>query len=136
MLDQEEKYRFYLDYRFWIALTFVIKLYGIWNPPIEAWHTWRQVNVMMVARNFLEDPNIFFPKIDSNGPYSGITGMEFPLYNYLIYLFTKLFGSPYLWARLINLSISTSGQANGLNYTGTFKSIPFNEVFQNQRQNQ
>ncbi len=109
MLDDAEKYKFYLDYRFWIALTVSIKLYGIWHPPIESWHTWRQVNVLMVARNFMDDPNIFLPKIDSNGPFSGITGMEFPLYNYLIYLCTKAFGESYIYGRLINLIISTFG---------------------------
>lgn len=97
------------DFRFWLILTVLIKLYGIWNPPLEAWHTWRQVNVLMVANNFFEIPNLLYPKIDSNGPYSGITGMEFPLFNYCIYLCNRFFGESYMYGRLINLIISTCG---------------------------
>jgi 4-amino-4-deoxy-L-arabinose transferase-like glycosyltransferase len=106
-MNNEKK--IYYDYRFWLIIGLLIKVYGLWNPPLEAWHTWRQVNVLMVANNFFDDPNIFFPKIDCNGEHSGITGMEFPLFSYCIFLFNKFIGHSYLWGRLINLVISTIG---------------------------
>ena len=98
------------DIRFWILLFFVIRLIGITNPPLEVAHNWRQTTVTMVARNFLEvDNNILYPRIDIAGEKTGITGMEFPLLNYLIYLVSLLFGYQHWYGRLINLIVSSFG---------------------------
>ncbi len=95
---------------FWIVVFFVMRLYGITQPPLEVAHNWRQTNVAMVARNFLEvNANIFYPRIDVAGDKSGITGMEFPLLNYLIYLFSLVFGYEHWYGRLINLIVSSFG---------------------------
>lgn len=96
--------------RFWIVLFFVLRLYGITNPPLEVAHNWRQTTVTMAARNFLEeDPDIFFPRIDIAGEKTGITGMEFPALNYLIYLVSLIFGYAHWYGRLINLVVSSFG---------------------------
>jgi 4-amino-4-deoxy-L-arabinose transferase-like glycosyltransferase len=98
------------DIRFWIIMLFILRLYGITNPPLEVAHNWRQATVVMVARNFYElDANIFYPKLDFAGNKSGIAGMEFPILNYLIYLMSLLFGYADWYGRLINLSISSLG---------------------------
>lgn len=98
------------DIRFWIFLFFLIRLYGITLPPLEVAHNWRQTTVTMVARNFIEvDNNIFYPRIDIAGEKTGITGMEFPLLNYLIYLVSLLFGYEHWYGRLINLIVSSFG---------------------------
>lgn len=96
--------------RFWIFLLFIIRLIGITNPPLEVGHNWRQTTVAMVARNFLEiDNNILYPRIDFAGEKTGITGMEFPLLNYLIYLLSEFFGYQHWYGRLINLIVSSFG---------------------------
>lgn len=98
------------DIRFWIIVTFFIRLIGITNPPLETAHNWRQTTVTMVARNFLEtESNIFYPRIDFAGEKSGITGMEFPFLNYLIYLCTLVFGYAHWYGRLINIIVSSFG---------------------------
>lgn len=98
------------DIRFWILLFCLIRLYGITNPPLETAHNWRQTTVTMVARNFLEtDNNILYPRIDIAGEKTGITGMEFPLLNYLIYLISLVFGYAHWYGRLINLVVSGFG---------------------------
>lgn len=98
------------DIRFWILAFFLIRLIGITNPPLEIGHNWRQTTVTMVSRNFFEiDDNIFFPRIDIGGEKTGITGMEFPLLNYLIYLIAKIFGYQHWYGRLINLVVSSIG---------------------------
>jgi len=95
---------------FWIMLFFVIRLYGITLPPLEVAHNWRQTTVTMVARNFVEtDANIFYPRIDIAGEKTGITGMEFPLLNYLIYMVSLIFGYDHWYGRLINLVVSSIG---------------------------
>lgn len=99
-----------IDIRLWIIIFFAIRLIGITNPPLEVAHNWRQTTVTMVSRNFLEiDNNIFFPRIDIAGEKTGITGMEFPLLNYCIYLTSELFGYQHWYGRLINLIISSFG---------------------------
>jgi hypothetical protein len=88
----------------------VARLYGITNPPLEVAHNWRQTTVSMVARNFIEtDANIFYPRIDIAGDKTGITGMEFPIFNYLIYLLSLIFGFEAWYGRLINLMVSSIG---------------------------
>ncbi len=102
--------RFTGDIRVWIIFFFLLRLYGITNPPLETSHNWRQTTVTMVARNFLEkDNNIFYPRIDFAGEKTGITGMEFPFLNYLIYLCSLVFGYGHWYGRLINLLISSLG---------------------------
>ncbi len=96
------------DIRFWIVVFFLVRLIGITNPPLEVAHNWRQTTVTSVARNYLEiDNNILYPRIDIAGEKTGITGMEFPLLNYLIYLLSEIFGYEHWYGRLINLSISS-----------------------------
>ncbi len=102
--------RIFADIRFWILFFALLRLYGITNPPLEAAHSWRQTTVTMVARNFYEvSPDIFHPRIDIAGEKTGITGMEFPLFNYLIYLVSLLFGYDHWYGRLINLLVSSAG---------------------------
>ena len=95
---------------FWIALFFIIRLFGITNPPLEVEHNWRQTTVTMAARNFLEvDANILYPRIDIAGEKTGITGMEFPILNYAIFMISKVFGYQHWYGRLINLITTNFG---------------------------
>ncbi len=95
---------------FWLIFFFLLRFYGITNPPLEAGHNWRQSDVLMAARNFYEtDSNIFFPRNDISEGKNGITGMEFPLMNYLIYLVSLIFGYNNWYGRLINLTFSLFG---------------------------
>lgn len=98
------------DIRFWLVVFFLIRLYGITNPPLEATHNWRQTATLMVARNFVETgPDLLHPRVDTAGERSGIVGAEFPLLNLLIYLTALLFGFEHWHGRLIVLILSTFG---------------------------
>lgn len=98
------------DIRFWIILFFLIRMYGITNPPLEVAHNWRQTTGTMVTRNFYEgSANMLYPRIDFAGEKTGITGMEFPLLNYIDYLVSELFGYQHWYGRLINLIVSSLG---------------------------
>ena len=109
-MEKSKLKKYCLDIRFWLLLAFLLRMYGISNPPVDAGDNWREADVLAVARNFLEvDANIFYPRIDFAGEKSGITGMEFPLLNYLIYLFSLLAGYGDWYGRLINLCLSTLG---------------------------
>lgn len=98
------------DIRFWIVALALLRLIGITNPPLEVSHSWRQTTVTMVARNFYEvDANILYPRIDIGGDLTGITGMEFPLLNWLVYLVSLLFGYADWYGRIINLVVTSVG---------------------------
>ena len=56
-------------------------------------HEWRQCDVLGVARNYYnESMNFFYPRIDGWRNLSGITGMEFPLFNYILALLYTISG--------------------------------------------
>lgn len=98
------------DIRFWLIFFFIIRLYGITNPPLDTGHNWRQCTGIMVARNFYEtNPNILYPHVDDTYGKSGVVGMEFPLMNYLMYLLSLFTGFQDWYGRLINLIITTLG---------------------------
>ena len=98
------------DIRVWILLFFLIRLIGITIPPLEISHNWRQSFTNTVARNFLEvDNNILYPRAIIFGNNNGVLGTEFPFFNYLIYIISKIFGYAHWYGRLINLIISSIG---------------------------
>lgn len=92
-----------------LGIYFLVHLHGITNPPLDL-HSWRQADTAAVARNFQEEsPNLLMPRIDMRGQNSGITGMEFPLYNTLIYGSNEVFGFAHWHGRLISLLASCMG---------------------------
>ncbi|MEJ1238582.1 glycosyltransferase family 39 protein [Chryseolinea sp. T2] len=105
-----KKFLNYRDIRFWLILLALVRLYAITLPPLEHQHPWRQTDGLMIARNFVEvDANIMYPRVDIAGEKTGITGSEFPLLNYLIYLVSAVFGYEHWYGRLIVLIVSTLG---------------------------
>jgi 4-amino-4-deoxy-L-arabinose transferase-like glycosyltransferase len=87
---------------------FLIRLYGIWFPPLETWHSWRQTLTNMMARNMPENGySLFYPMVDMGGERTGIIGSEFPLFQLLIAVFNGAFGYDHWYGRLINLVVSS-----------------------------
>lgn len=55
------------------------------NLPPCSIHVWRQCNTLAVSRNFYEEDNrILLPRVDRRGDQSGVTGMSFPAYEWLL----------------------------------------------------
>jgi len=93
-----------------IILFFILRLYGITNPPLEISHNWRQTDMTMVSRNMTKDLHqILYPQVDYGGSKSQIVGMEFPLLNAFIALANRCFGYAHWYGRLINLIFSSIG---------------------------
>jgi len=95
--------------KFWLFFFFIIRLFGITNPPLEKGHDWRQCLTNMTTRNLYETSNNpMYPMVDNGGRHeSGIIASEFPLYNYAAYLIALPFGYAHWYGRLINLILST-----------------------------
>lgn len=69
-------------------------------------HIWRQCNTLAVARNFNEeDLNIFKPRVDNRGLTNGVTGMQFPSYEYGLAVLYRIFGEHNFLHRLYSLLI-------------------------------
>ena len=98
------------DVRLWVLFFGLVRLIGITDPPLEVAESWRQTTVLMVARNYYEHgPDLLHPRIDFAGEKTGITGMEFPLLNYLIHLVARVFGWTDWYGRVIVLLSSMLG---------------------------
>lgn len=75
--------------------------------PPSGFHTWRQTQVLSIARNYHEESmNLFKPRVDSRGSWSGVTGLEFPLPYYLMALGYEGFGFHHAVHRLVMLLFS------------------------------
>jgi len=89
-----------------LAVQLVVHLPDLARPAYGA-HLWRQTQTLAVARNFAEESmNPLYPRVDSGGASSGITGMEFPFVNYAIAIAYKLGGGRDVTARLVMLGFS------------------------------
>lgn len=109
-MNKERLQSLLLDVRFWIILFFAIRCIGLLNPPIDPGHNWRQSLTLMIARNFFENNSTFlYPMVDNAGDKTGIIATEFPLFNYLIAICSKVFGYQHWYGRLINLLVSSIG---------------------------
>lgn len=113
-----------------VLLTFILLLNALFhlpfiNEPPRSRHVWRQTFTLSVARNFFrEDMNILKPRVDNRGSTDGVTGMQFPLYEYGLACFYKIFNEHNWVNRMYALLISSIGIAFIflwiLNWTGNY----------------
>ncbi len=71
------------------ALLALLGLYALlavptlWDPPLGR-DSWRETDVLMVGRNFCrEEAPLWRPRVDQRPGGEGVTGMEFPLLNFV-----------------------------------------------------
>ncbi len=96
--------------KFWIIFSFLLRLIGITNAPLEGGHNWRQSLTNMISRNFFDHGyDLLYPKIDYAGELTGIIGAEFPFFNLLTCAGFEIFGFDHWYGRLINLFVSCFG---------------------------
>ncbi|MCU0442694.1 MAG: hypothetical protein MUE96_09875 [Bacteroidia bacterium] len=76
----------------------------------QCMHQWAQADRASIARNYAdEDMNFFLPRVHNCMNESGITGVEFPIIQYTVAIFYKLFGFNELWYRLTMLLLVGMG---------------------------
>jgi hypothetical protein len=92
-----------------IGLNLLLHLPFFTQPPTSI-HVWRQSNTMAVARNFYEeDMNILRPRVDNRKSTNGVTGMQFPSYEWVVALTYKVLGFQEAIPRVINWLIFLAG---------------------------
>ena len=92
-------------------LSLLVHLPFIQKPP-QSLHVWRQCHTLAVATNFAhEDMNLFRPRVDRRGNGDGVTGTQFPAYEWgLAYCF-RVFGDGWWVHRSYALAIFFAGVA-------------------------
>ena len=66
---------------------------SFFNLPPQGAHIWRQCNTSAVSRNFVEeDMNIFKPRVDRRYNTNGVTGMQFPSFEFAVASICKIIG--------------------------------------------
>ena len=90
---------------FWpllLGLNFLLHAPFFRLPPISI-HVWRQCNTMAVARNFYEENmNILRPRVDQRNVTDGVTGMQFPSYEWATAVGYQVLGFHEAWPRVLN----------------------------------
>jgi hypothetical protein len=80
------------------------------NEPPRSRHAWRQTLTLSVARNFYhEEMNIMHPRIDNRGATDGITGTQFPSYEFGLSALYKVAGEHFYISRIYALLIFSMG---------------------------
>lgn len=89
-----------------LLLNILTHLPFIHLPPCSI-HVWRQCNTLAVARNFYEESNnIFQPRVDRRYDSDGVTGMQFPAYEWGLAQIYRITGEQYFIQRSYSLIIS------------------------------
>jgi 4-amino-4-deoxy-L-arabinose transferase-like glycosyltransferase len=92
-----------------LIIYFFTHLYKITDPP-NGYHAWRESDTAAVAEAFYkETKNIFQPRIHHRQDKIGITGMEFPIYNYASGMLYYIFGFRHYVPRMLTIIISLLG---------------------------
>lgn len=90
--------------RWWILLLVLAAQSPFLLQPIGGLHKWRQADTAAVARNLaFESADPLHPRIDMRGDHSGITGMEFPLYQLAVAGGMRLAGDHDAVGRIVSL---------------------------------
>lgn len=79
-------------------LPVLLLLHLAWHAPYMKLpavgnHVWRQCNTLAVAKNYAEESmNLLEPRVDKRFDTPGITGPQFPAYDYMLAMGYKVFG--------------------------------------------
>ncbi|MCX6826736.1 MAG: glycosyltransferase family 39 protein [candidate division Zixibacteria bacterium] len=81
----------------------LLHLYRLAAPP-NGYHQWRESDTAAVIQNYYqEDLSFLHPRVNQRGVTSGITGIEFPIYNYTAALLYYLTGPTHIIPRLLTI---------------------------------
>lgn len=97
------------DIRFWLLVALLLRLPGIFQPPLEPSHAWRQSLTNMVSRHYYEHQltNVLTPQSGMIDKKSDLMGQEFPAFNLIHATIARFFGWSHWYGRLVNLLLSS-----------------------------
>jgi hypothetical protein len=89
-------------------------------------HMWAMCDRASVARNYEQISMDFVkPRVHETREKEGITGLEFPIMNYMAAICYKIFGFNEFWYRLIMLVTLTGGLIASFRITSQYLALPY-----------
>jgi len=97
-------------FRTWLLPALVLAAMAARLPGLDgdlADHdTWRQTDTAAIARNFLDQPEILWPRIDWGAPGPGYVESEFQVFPFTVSLLYRVFGEDPLLGRLLAIVLA------------------------------
>lgn len=90
---------------FLILAALLLRLPGL-NGELTDHDSWRQTGTAAITRNFLEDPRIFWPRVDWGAPGPGYVETELQLFPYVVSMVYRVAGEDAIWGRLLALLLT------------------------------
>ncbi len=89
-----KKYKKHLLFLLFLSILYgYLGFYTMLTKRPQSVHQWAQCDRASVALNYAQESmNLFLPRVHDMNNRTGITGMEFPLMNYLAAILYKFFG--------------------------------------------
>ncbi len=104
-----------------LALSFYTHVFTIMQQRPQSVHMWAMCDRGSVARNYAQESMDFFkPRVHETKEGEGITGLEFPVMNYLAAICYKLFGFNEFWYRFLMFIVYAAGLFSAYLITGFF----------------
>lgn len=92
-----------------LLLSFFLHLPFVNEPPYSQ-HTWRQSTTLAVASNYYnENMNLLLPRLDHRDATNGVTGMHFPLYEWVVANIYQVTGEAFYVHRLVSFVFYCAG---------------------------
>jgi len=88
-----------------VLVTIALRLPGL-DPDLTDHDSWRQTDTASIARNFLDEPRILWPRIDWGAPGPGYVEAEFQLYTFATSLLYRVLGENPIFGRLLTLLVT------------------------------
>ncbi len=70
---------------------------------LDDYDTWRQTDTASIARLFLDEPNLFYPRIYWGAPGPGYVETEFQIYTFAVSMLYRIFGEHAILGRLLSV---------------------------------
>lgn len=104
-----------------LVVSWYTHIFTMMHQRPQSVHMWAMCDRGSVARNYAQDSMDFFhPRVHETKEGEGISGMEFPVMNYLAAVCYKIFGFNEFWYRLLMFLVHTAGIAAAYAITGFF----------------
>ena len=85
-----------------IVTGLALRLPGL-DPNLTDHNTWRQADTATIARNFIDEPRILWPRVDWGAPGPGYVEAEFQLLPFVTSLIYRVLGENPIYGRLLSL---------------------------------
>lgn len=88
-----------------LAVVLALRIPGATGELVDH-DSWRQTETATIARNFLDDPRILWPRVNWGAPGPGYVEAEFQLFSYATSLLYRVFGHDPWLGRLLSILIT------------------------------